>query len=86
MLSARSLRKGRFGRPPDEMFANYGAMLGISLWAYAVTGMFLEFASFDLYYQIVAALVIAKVLADQQHSSAAGPARTRSEPAVTASS
>lgn len=75
ILSARSLRAGSYQRPEDQVFAKYGAMFGISLWAYSVTGMFLEFASFDLYYQIVAAIVISKVLVERSEQRAAIAAR-----------
>jgi probable O-glycosylation ligase (exosortase A-associated) len=40
----------------------YACMLQISLLAYAVSGMFLEFGSFELYYQIIALVVLLKAL------------------------
>jgi len=66
MLSARWLMSGKKGPGKDPQFVQYGAMFYVSLWAFAVTGMFLEFASFDLYYQIIAAVVVSRVLAEKE--------------------
>lgn len=57
--SLKKLQTKIAGRPCDEQIA-YGRMLRISLLAYLVTGTFLELASFDLFYQIVALTVVAK--------------------------
>jgi probable O-glycosylation ligase (exosortase A-associated) len=45
-----------------EDYYCYGSMLLISISAYAVSGTFLEFASFELFYQIIALVIILKAL------------------------
>jgi probable O-glycosylation ligase (exosortase A-associated) len=52
-------------------FHYYAQMLQASLAGYAVSGAFLEFASFDLFYHIVALAIILKVLS-RQHTLALG--------------
>lgn len=57
--SLKKLQIITVGQPCHEQIA-CGRMLRISLLAYLVTGTFLELASFDLFYQIVALTVVAK--------------------------
>jgi probable O-glycosylation ligase (exosortase A-associated) len=45
-----------------EDYYCYGSMLLISILAYAVSGTFLEFASFELFYQLIALVIILKAL------------------------
>jgi probable O-glycosylation ligase (exosortase A-associated) len=44
------------------IFCYYGHMLEISFVAYAVSGAFLERASFDLFYHLVAVVIVVKIL------------------------
>lgn len=46
----------------EQAFYYYSHMLEVSLFGYAVTALFLEFASFDLFYHIVALTIVLKVL------------------------
>jgi probable O-glycosylation ligase (exosortase A-associated) len=55
-------------------FTHYGRMVFVSLCAYAVTGAFLEFASFDLFYHFVALTIIMKRLAPEELARLAAPA------------
>ena len=76
VLSSRKIRKtGRRSGLPD--FMCYGAALEISIVAYAVSGAFLEFASFDLFYQLVAIVIAAKSMLRQKALN-----ETLREPAV----
>ena len=65
ILSARKIRKTA-GRVGFDDFYCYGYMLEIAICVYAVSGAFQEFASFDLFYQIVAITIITKVLLKQK--------------------
>jgi probable O-glycosylation ligase (exosortase A-associated) len=46
----------------EQTFYYYSRMLEVSLFGYAVTALFLELASFDLFYHIVALVIVLKVL------------------------
>lgn len=61
IMSARKIRKTAARYGISDFFC-YGYMLEAAILAYAVSGAFLEFASFDLFYQYVAIIVVAKVL------------------------
>ena len=65
-LSAQRLKK-RFRRiDPDHWLVAYAKMLLASLFAYAISGAFLGFAYFDLFYQMVATTIILKFLAEKE--------------------
>jgi probable O-glycosylation ligase (exosortase A-associated) len=68
IMSARKIRKTAVRAGFDDFYC-YGYMLEIGIFAYAVTGAFLEFASFDLYYQLVAITIVAKMLLKQKLAS-----------------
>ena len=54
-------------------FSNYSHMLEISIYAYAVSGAFLEFASFDLFYHLVALVIVLKLLSRDALQRAQNP-------------
>jgi probable O-glycosylation ligase (exosortase A-associated) len=62
MLSLRRVRK-TYRKTPDHPYLHYANMLQAALLAYAASGAFLEFASFDLFYHLVALVVILRYLA-----------------------
>ena len=61
ILSATKIKR-RSLESDLQNFHCYGAMLGIAFVAFAVSGAFLEFASFDLFYHLVAITIVLKVL------------------------
>jgi probable O-glycosylation ligase (exosortase A-associated) len=61
-LSLQKIAKSGRGQPELRTFWAYAAMLHASLLAFAVCGTFLELASFDLFYNVIAMVVIVKVL------------------------
>jgi probable O-glycosylation ligase (exosortase A-associated) len=63
VLTLRSLRRGRT-RP--SWVRSYSHMLEASLVAYLVTGAFLSVAYVDLFYHIVACVILLKVLSDRE--------------------
>jgi probable O-glycosylation ligase (exosortase A-associated) len=74
-------RLGRLvrGFPELAWIASYARMLRLSIVAYLVTGAFLSVAYSDLFYTILAATILLKVLADQ-HSHACQPNHRLSKP------
>jgi putative inorganic carbon (HCO3(-)) transporter len=68
ILSARKIRKTAQQAGFYE-FCCYGYMLEASLLAYAVAGAFLEFASFDLFYQVIAITILTKVILNRKLTS-----------------
>ena len=65
-LSAQRVKK-RFRKiDPNHWLVAYAKMLLASLFAYAVSGAFLGFAYFDLFYQMVATTIILKFLAEKE--------------------
>jgi putative inorganic carbon (HCO3(-)) transporter len=65
-ISAQRVKK-RFRKiDPDHWLVAYSQMLLASLFAYAVSGAFLGFAYFDLFYQMVATTIILKSLAEKE--------------------
>lgn len=88
-LTLRRLRRGARKVPEAQWMAPYSHMLEIALLAYMVSGMFLEFAYFDYFFQIVAGTIILKILylrdaAVLARSEEITPlTRQVSEPAVT---
>lgn len=61
-------------RPDLKWVANLAAMLQVSVVGYAVGGAFLGLAYFDLYYHLIALMVIAKMLVQQAPESSTAPA------------
>jgi hypothetical protein len=62
IFSARRLRK-RAGKNPALLWiGNYSQAVEVGILAYMVSGAFLGRAYFDLYFQLVAILIILKVL------------------------
>jgi probable O-glycosylation ligase (exosortase A-associated) len=77
------LQAGRIARltPSDqrvEWIPRLAALLQVSLVSYAVTGAFLGLAYFDLYYQIVAILIVLNVLARRNIIRLSGVANVQS--------
>ncbi len=65
LWTLRSIRRSLQPLGPHP-FVQYTYMLQASILAYGISGMFLEFASFDLYYHLVAIVIALKVLARQE--------------------
>ena len=61
MTSLRKLRRA-FMNSEQESVYYYAKMLEVGLAGYAVSGLFLEMASFDLFYQYVALTIVLKKL------------------------
>lgn len=61
IMSLRALRKRATAAGDEEIYC-YATGVQVSLFAYIVTGFFLEFASFDLFYHLVAIAVVLKRL------------------------
>lgn len=63
---ATSLIREHRKKPDTEWAADLGAMCQVSLVGYMVCGLFLNLAFYDLFYHLVAILVIAKAVADKE--------------------
>ena len=63
-----SMRRRVRGQPAFNWVANYSNMLEICLLGYAVSGAFLPRAYFDLWFQLVAAAALLKILYTQERS------------------
>jgi probable O-glycosylation ligase (exosortase A-associated) len=61
-FSSRRLRRLVRGKPDLAWIARYSQIVEVSIMAYMVSGAFLGRAYFDLYFQVVAALIILKIL------------------------
>ena len=72
LLSARKIIK--LAKPYEEMrwIADLAAMLQVSMIGYATSGAFLGLAYFDLYYNLIAIIVICKVLLMKELSKKMG--------------
>jgi hypothetical protein len=65
----------RAGDDPGLSWAkDLAAMLQVSIAAYAIAGLFLNLATFDLYYHLIAIVVIASALVRQRAESAVAAA------------
>ena len=62
LASLMSLRRQARSLPSAEWIIPYTHMLQISLLAYMISGAFLEFANFDLFYQVIATIILLKIL------------------------
>jgi probable O-glycosylation ligase (exosortase A-associated) len=68
-LDLRRIKKATSGVPSAKWIGSYSDMLQVSLIAYMVGGTFLGRAYFDLFYHLVAAVVILKILAEREINS-----------------
>jgi O-antigen ligase len=68
ILSGRSIRI-QANRHGVRDFDCYGRMLQIGILGYAISGAFLEFGTFDLYYQLIAITVVTKVILRREIAS-----------------
>jgi probable O-glycosylation ligase (exosortase A-associated) len=66
LASLRRIRRDARAVPSAQWLTNYSHMAEVSLIAYMVSGAFLGLAYFDLYYHVVAIVVILKVLARRE--------------------
>jgi len=66
LLSAKKIIKEAKKHEETQWMADLAAMLQVSLIGYAASGAFLGLAYFDLYYNLVAIVVICKVLLEKQ--------------------
>jgi putative inorganic carbon (hco3(-)) transporter len=71
MLSARRLRKRASRDPAIAWIATYAQIVELGILAYMVSGAFLGRAYFDLYLQLVAILIILKVVGKKEIRAAA---------------
>jgi putative inorganic carbon (HCO3(-)) transporter len=62
LASLSTLRRRARLSPSTEWIVPYTHMLEVSLLAYMISGAFLELAYFDLFYQIIASLIVLKIL------------------------
>jgi len=69
LLSARTMIKDAERIEGLEWMKHLASMMQVSLIGYAATGTFLGLAYFDLYYMLVAILVVTKKLLDQELTS-----------------
>jgi probable O-glycosylation ligase (exosortase A-associated) len=70
-LSARRLRRRVAGKASVGWIVTYSHIVEVSLMAYMVSGAFLGRAYFDLYFQLVAFLIILKILYRREQMQAA---------------
>ena len=85
-LSAGSIIRRAHDHSDLAWAADLGAMLQVSIAAYAVAGLFLNLATFDLYYHLIAVVVIASSLVRRQLASDATLAAPSTAPAYVRSS
>jgi probable O-glycosylation ligase (exosortase A-associated) len=73
MASLRRLRKSCRDVPGLRWIADYSDMIQLSLVAYMVSGAFLGRAYFDLFYNLIAVVIVLKVLARREKGLLAAP-------------
>jgi probable O-glycosylation ligase (exosortase A-associated) len=78
-MTAGSIARRARGQPELAWAADLAAMVQVSIAAYAIAGLFLNLATFDLYYHLVAIVVVAASLVRQGLRSGA-PAATSAAP------
>lgn len=71
LMSLRALRKQARGRPETEWVVPYANMFEVSLLVYMANGATLGRAYFDFFYQIIACIIIVKILLRRQLESTA---------------
>jgi probable O-glycosylation ligase (exosortase A-associated) len=79
ILSARRLRRRSLRYPELAWIASYSQIVELGILAYMVSGAFLGRAYFDLYLQIVAILIVLKILYKRQLRAAAAAGRAASQ-------
>jgi probable O-glycosylation ligase (exosortase A-associated) len=77
-----SLRRRARQVPATQWIVPYANMVEISLFGFLVSGAFLGLANFDLYYQLVAMVIILKVLYEAE-APTTGTLQTHTEPVET---
>jgi hypothetical protein len=65
-LSLASVERRIRGRPALAWAKDYAIMLRLSVVSYAVGGAFLGLAYFDLYYNVIAAVILLKILVQRE--------------------
>ena len=70
LASLLALRRRARASLATEWIVPYTHMLEVSLLAYMISGAFLELANFDLFYQIIASLIVLKILYWQETTQA----------------
>jgi hypothetical protein len=75
LLSARRLRKQAARDPALAWIDSYAQIVELGILGYMVSGAFLGRAYFDLYLQIVAVLIVLKILCKKEMLAAAIAAR-----------
>jgi len=68
-VSLFNLRRRARRSPATEWIVPYANMIEVSLFGFLVSGAFLGLANFDLYYQLVAMVIILKVLYDSEKTA-----------------
>jgi probable O-glycosylation ligase (exosortase A-associated) len=74
-MSLRWLRRVARAHPPLGWMENYGSLLSISFWAFMIAGSFLDFVYFDLFFHLIALVVILKNMARRELATAAAEAK-----------
>lgn len=75
-----SLRRSAVRSPSTQWVVPYTHMIEVSLFGFLVSGAFLGLANFDLFYQLVAMVIILKILYREQAPQAAPVYAEASEP------
>jgi probable O-glycosylation ligase (exosortase A-associated) len=83
LLTLSAIRR-RLRDTPNHPGVHYSHMFQTSIFGYAVSGLFLEFASFDLYYHVIALVIVLKSLVRQELEPAADAAKVPSAAAWVA--
>jgi hypothetical protein len=78
-MTAWSITRRTRDHPELAWATDLAAMVQVGIVAYAIAGLFLNLATFDLYYHLVAIVVIASSLVRQRLASGA-PAETAATP------
>ena len=65
-MSLNGVERQIRGRPSIAWAKDYAVMLRLSLVSYAVGGAFLGLAYFDLYYDVIAGVVLLKILVSRE--------------------
>ncbi len=66
VLTLRRLRRGTSARPPVSWIVNYSHMLEVSIGGYVVAASFLNAAYMDVFYWVVALVILLDVVATRQ--------------------
>ncbi len=79
-VSLASLKRKAQRSPSNQWIVSYAQMIQISLLAFLVSGAFLGLANFDLFYQLVAMVIILKILCRSEAPATALAPEADSEP------